>query len=96
MCLARGAAFQHDMYMLRADKTLIFALADDFADNVQLDHTVPDGETLEFPLSMQGGKTVTIKGGCVPESKGDIEVARVCNFYWGKYQIVKDVRFEFE
>lgn len=28
--------------------------------------------------------------------KDGAEVARVCNFYWGKYQVVKDVRFEFK
>ena len=96
ICLVKGAAFQHDFYTLKADKSLIFALVDDYADNVQLEHTVPDGEVIEFPLSMQGGKTVTIKGGCVPESKDGYESARVCNFYWGKHQIVKDVRFEFD
>ncbi|WP_426344903.1 hypothetical protein ACN9MU_24205 [Pseudoduganella sp. R-32] len=96
MCLVRGAAFQHDIYTLKADKVLIFALVDDYADNVRLEHEVPEGPALEFPLSLQGGKTVTIKGGCVPESKDGAESARVCNFYWGKHQIVKDVRFEFE
>jgi hypothetical protein len=41
-------------------------------------------------------KSVTIQGGCVPESKDGAEVARICNFFWGKYQVVKDVRFEFK
>jgi hypothetical protein len=96
MCLVKGAAFQHDFYTLKADKTLIFALVDDFSENVQLEHVIPEGEVLEFPLSMQGAKSVKIKGGCVPVSKDGYEAARVCNFFWGKYQIVKDVRFDFE
>ncbi|WP_370679109.1 hypothetical protein [Comamonas sp. GB3 AK4-5] len=95
MCLLPGAAFQHDLYTLKADKVMIFALVDDYSENVQLDHVIPEGLTIEFPLSKQGGKSVTIKGGCVPESKEGAEVARVCNFHWGKHHIVKDVRFEF-
>lgn len=96
MCLLPGGAFQHDLYTLKADKVLIFALVDDYSENIELEHAIPEGPALEFPLSRQGGKSVTIKGGCTPESKDGAEVARVCNFFWGKYQIVKDVRFEFK
>jgi hypothetical protein len=85
MCLLPGADFQHDTYMLKTDKVIVFALADDYAENVQLEHTIPEGLTIEFPLSKQGQKSITIKGGCVPESKDGAEVARVCNFFWGKY-----------
>lgn len=95
MCLLPGAAFQHDLYTLEADKVLIFALVDDYSENVVLEHTIPEGITMEFPLSKQGEKTVQIRGGCVPVSKDGAEVARVCNFFWGKHQVVKDVRFEF-
>lgn len=91
-----GAAFQHDLYTLKADRVLIFALVDDYSENIELEHTIPDGETIEFPLSKQGEKTIKIRGGCIPESKDGAEVARVCNFYWGKHQVVKDVRFEFK
>lgn len=96
MCLLPGAAFQHDLYTLKADKVLIFALVDDYAEKMQIEHVLPEGPSIEFPLSKQGEKSVTIKGGCVPESKDGAEVARVCNFFWGKHQVVKDVRFEFE
>jgi hypothetical protein len=96
MCLLPGAAFQHDLYTLKADKVMIFALVDDYSENVQLEHVIPEGLSMEFPLSKQGEKSVTIKGGCVPESKDGAEVARVCNFFWGKHQIVKNVRFEFK
>jgi hypothetical protein len=96
MCLLSGAAFQHDLYTLKADKVLIFALVDDYSEKVELEHTIPDGLTIEFPLSKQDEKTTKIRGGCIPESKDGAEVARVCNFYWGKYQVVKDVRFEFK
>jgi hypothetical protein len=95
MCLIRGESFQHDIYRLTADKVVIFALADDYVENVTLEHTIPDGLTIEFPLSKQGEKKVKITGGCIPVSENETEVARVCNFYWGKYQVVKDVRFEF-
>ncbi|MYN15940.1 hypothetical protein GTP81_04175 [Rugamonas sp. FT107W] len=96
MCLLPGAAFQHDLYTLKADKVLIAALVDDYAESVQLEHKLLDGPTIEFPLSRQGGNPVSIVGGCVPESKDQLEVARVCNFRWGKVQIIKDVRFEFK
>jgi hypothetical protein len=94
MCLIRGESFQHDIYRLTADKVVIFALADDYVENVTLEHTIPDGLSIEFPLSKQGEKKVKITGGCTPVSENETEVARVCNFYWGKYQVVKDVRFE--
>ncbi|MET3496352.1 hypothetical protein [Variovorax boronicumulans] len=96
MCLARGAAFQHDTYMLRVDGALIFAITDDYAEQVDLTHTVPEGLSIEYPLSKQGEKVVRITGGCLPESKDGAEVARVCNFRWGKHQVVKDQRFEFQ
>lgn len=96
MCLQRGAAFQHDVYILKSDRVPIFALVDDYADKVELEHTIPPGLTIEFPLSKQGGNVVKITGGCVPESKGGFEVARLCNFHWGKLHVVKDVRFEFK
>lgn len=96
MCLLPGAAFQHDLYTVKADKVLLVALVDDYAEKVELEHTIPTGPAIEFPLSLQGEKSTKIKGGCVPESKDGAEVARLCNFYWGKHQIVKDVRFEFK
>ncbi|MBS0307791.1 MAG: hypothetical protein JSS58_02360, partial [Proteobacteria bacterium] len=83
MCMVPGGAFQHDLYTLKADKVLIFALVDDYAEKVELEHAIPEGLAIEFPLSKQGEKVVKIKGGCVPESKDGAEVARVCNFYWG-------------
>jgi hypothetical protein len=100
MCLVRGTDFIHDVYMLKVDQALVFALADDFADNIVLEHTILEGPALEFPLSRQGSKVVRITGGCKPvvkqQGKSNVEVARTCSFSWGKYQVVKDVRFEFE
>ena len=96
MCVVPGGAFEHDIYTLRADKILIFALVDDYSEKVELEHTIPDGVSLEFPLSTQGEKVVKIRGGCVPENKDGVEIARLCNFYWGKYQVVKDIRFVFK
>lgn len=96
MCLLPGAAFQHDLYTVKADKVLLVALVDDYAEKVELEHTIPTGPAIEFPLSLQGEMSIKIKGGCVPESKDGAEVARLCNFFWGKHQIVKDVRFEFK
>jgi hypothetical protein len=96
ICLQPGASFQHDIYTLKADRVLLFALVDDFSEKVELEHTIPAGITIEFPLSKQGAPTVKISGGCVPESKDGAEVARTCNFFWGKYQVIKDARFEFE
>lgn len=96
ICLVPGAAFQHDAYTLKADNVSVFTLVDDYVEKVELEHTIPEGMTIEMPLSKQGEKVARITGGCVPESKDGVEVARVCNFSWGRYQIVKDVRFEFD
>lgn len=84
------------MYTLKADKVLIAAFVDDYVEKVELTHTIPEGLTIELPLSKQGEKVVKISGGCLPESKDGAEVARVCNFFWGKHQIVKDIRFQFD
>ncbi|RFB65819.1 MULTISPECIES: hypothetical protein [unclassified Herbaspirillum] len=96
MCMHPGAAFQHDLYTMKADGVMIFALVDDYSEKVELEHTIPPGETLEFPLSKQGSNPIKITGGCVPESKNGHEVARLCNFHWGKTQVVNDVRFTFK
>jgi hypothetical protein len=104
MCLIPSSNFQHDLYTLKVDGVLIFSLVDDFAERISLDHTLPEVPAIEFALSRQGGKTVQITGGCVPISKEEelggkkigIEVARLCNFYWGRVQVVKDVRFDFK
>lgn len=96
MCLKRGGNFQHDTYILKADNAVIFALTDDYAEDVQLVHTIPPGPAIEYPLSLQGAPAIKISGGCVPVSKDGAEVARVCNFSWGAQQVVKDVRFAFD
>jgi hypothetical protein len=83
MCLLPGGSFQHDLYTLKADNVLIFALVDDFAEKVELEHALPEGLSIEFPLSRQGEETTKISGGCIPESKNGAEVARTCNFFWG-------------
>ena len=35
ICLVPGAAFQHDMYTLKADKILIAAFVDDYVEKVE-------------------------------------------------------------
>jgi hypothetical protein len=95
MCLVPGAAFQHDVYTMKVDNVMVSAFVDDYVEKVELEHSVPEGLAIEFPLSKQGEKIARIKGGCVPESKDGAQVARVCNFSWGCYQVVKDVRFDF-
>ena len=96
ICLIRGAAFQHDLYELHADGALIFSLTDDYVEKVELQHTVPEGVSIEYPLSKQTEKVVKISGGCLPEVKNGLEIARVCNFHWGKHYVVKNQRFEFD
>jgi hypothetical protein len=96
ICMVPGAAFQHDVYTLKADNVLVFALIDDYVEHLELNHTIPEGLAIELPLSQQGEKRISIKGGCLPESKDGAEVGRICNFTWGRHQIVKDVRFTFD
>ena len=95
MCMHPGAAFQHDVYTLKADNVLVFALIDDYVEKLELEHAIPEGLTMKLPLSKQDEKVIRIKGGCLPESKEGVEVGRVCNFTWGRHQIVKDARFTF-
>lgn len=95
ICLQRGQNFQHDSYILRLDNSTIFSVVDDFAEDVKLTHIIPSGPAIEFAPSLDGSKTSTISGGCVPVSERNVEIARVCNFNWGNLNIVKDVRFEF-
>ncbi|MGV8920082.1 MAG: hypothetical protein ACOH2R_20135 [Pseudomonas sp.] len=94
MCLFPGNLFEHDIYRLSVDGQQVFSLTDDFAEDINLMHHLPSGPVVEYPLSRQGVPEVAIKGGCVPVSHNNTEVARVCNFQWGKYQVVRDVRFE--
>lgn len=96
MCLHKGGAFQHDRYSLSLNNNLIFYVVDDYVESIRLVHTVPEGPSIEFSLSRQEGHpTVDITGGCLPVSKDQIEVARKCNFSWGKHQVIKNVWFEF-
>lgn len=95
MCLYPGGVFQHDTYVMRLNGVMVFALADDFVEQVVLTHKVLAGPAIEFPLS-RGEREVTISGGCVPESRDGAEAARVCNFRWGRYDVVRELRFSFE
>jgi hypothetical protein len=96
--------FRHDYYALLVDDMQLFALPDDYVENVSLTHTIPEDAAIEFPLSKQGTPTVTISGGCMPisqkkESDGKMigfEVGRRCSFMWGSVPIVKDMRFIFD
>jgi hypothetical protein len=65
MCVVT-APFQHDYYTLWVGNDLIFTLPDDYVENVSLLHTLPEDAAIEFPLSMQGTRTVAITGGCAP------------------------------
>lgn len=96
LCKIDGGPFQHYHFSLYLNNDQIFNLVEDYAENISLEHTVPEGPSIEFPLSKQAGLTrVKISGGCTPVSKGDIEIARICNFSWGKHQIIKNIWFDF-
>lgn len=55
MCLLPGAAFQHDMYTLKADKTLVFALVDDYSEKVELEQAISTGVPFESYLVDENG-----------------------------------------
>lgn len=97
MCMYNPGMFRHWTFSLEVDGETIFSLIDDYSEKVSLTHVVPDGPALELSLSRQGGKTVSITGGCVPVL-GDrgTEVARQCDFSWGNVKIVDAVRFVHE
>ncbi len=96
MCVISPGLFQHDIYALFVDKQLIFNIVDDFAENVELTHTIPEGMTLELPMSENKKGNISLVGGCVPISEKGAEIARMCNFSWGNLKIVDEVRFDFD
>ena len=94
MCMYDPGLFKHWTFSLEVDGEIIFALIDDYSEQVNLTHTIPDGPALELPLSKQGKKTVSITGGCVPVTDREgTEVARQCDFMWGNVKIIDAVRF---
>ncbi len=98
LCLTNPGMFKHYQFTLAVDGEHIFTLVDDYVETVTLTHHVPQGPALEMPLSKQGVKEVAISGGCKPvlNAAGDTEIARLCNFKWGKVDIVRDVTFKEE
>ena len=94
MCMYDPGMFKHWTFSLEVDGETIFALIDDYSEQVSLTHTIPDGLVLELPLSKQGQKTISITGGCAPVSSSDgTEIARQCDFTWGSVKIIDAVRF---
>jgi hypothetical protein len=94
MCMYDPGMFKHWTFSLEVDGETIFALVDDYSEQVSLTHALPEGLALELPLSKQGQKTVSITGGCVPITSGDgTEIARQCDFTWGSIKIIDAVRF---
>jgi len=103
LCVS-SAPFRHDYYSLWVGDDLIFTLPDDYIESISLTHTIPEDAAIEFALSRQGMKTVTISGGCTPISEKQelggklvgIEVGRSCSFTWGNIPIVKDMKFSYD
>lgn len=96
ICHRPAGLFQHYHFTLSLNDQLIFALVDDYVEKVELEHIIPEGPALEFPLSKQPGlKRVKISGGCVPISEQQTEVGRKCDFSWGKLQAIRNVWFDF-
>ncbi|WP_155831819.1 tetratricopeptide repeat protein [Hylemonella gracilis] len=96
LCHRPAGLFQHYHFSLSLNDQLIFVLVDDYVEKVELEHIIPEGPALEFPLSKQPGlKRVKITGGCVPISEQQTEVGRKCDFSWGKLQAIRNVWFDF-
>ena len=94
ICLDNPGMFKHYQISLEVDQEPIFVLIDDYSENINLTHTVPDGIAIELPISRQGKKTVSITGGCVPVINAEgSEIARKCNLMWGNVAIIKNVFF---
>ncbi len=94
ICYDPTQPFEHNIYSLFVDNQLIFSLVDDFADDVRLTHTIPEGLVLELPLSQGKKGKISLTGGCVPISENGIEAGRICNFSWGKKKVIDNVRFD--
>jgi tetratricopeptide (TPR) repeat protein len=97
ICHQSSGPFQHYHFSLSLNNQLIFLLVDDYVEKVELEHVVPEGPAIEFSLSKQAGtKRVKISGGCVPLiSQDQTELARKCDFSWGKERIIRNVWFDF-
>lgn len=93
ICLHDPGLFHHWTFSLVVDGQLILNIVDDFAENIKLMHTIPPGPALELRLSQGKSGKVALVGGCVPESKKEREIARVCNFSWGNVKIIDNARF---
>ncbi len=98
LCLHNPGMFKHYQFALSVDGEQILSLVDDYSETFSLTHKVPEGLSIEFPLSKQGMNPVTLSGGCKPvlSAAGDAEIGRVCNIKWGKVDIIKDAKFSFE
>ncbi len=98
MCVLDPGMFKHYQYTLTVDGEHIFTLVDDYVETISLTHKIPEGPALELALSKQDMNPITISGGCKPilNSEGNAEIGRLCNIKWGKIDIVKDAKFEFE
>ncbi len=94
LCMRDPGMFRHFQFTLTVDGEHIFTLVDDYVETISLTHKIPQGPALEMPLSKQGANETTLSGGCKPVVKGDAEIARLCNFRWGKVEVIKDIRFD--
>ncbi len=98
LCVLDPGMFKHYQYTLTVDGEHIFTLVDDYVETISLTHKILEGPSLELPLSKQGLNPITLSGGCQPilNTAGNAEIGRLCNIKWGKIDIVKDARFDFE
>ncbi len=98
LCLHDPGMFRHYQFSLSVDGEQIFSLVDDYAETFSLTHKMPEGPSIEFPLSKQDMNPITLSGGCKPvlSAAGDAEIGRVCDIKWGKVDIIKDAKFSFE
>lgn len=96
LCLEDPGLFKHWTITLKVNGNHIFSIVEDYSETISLSHKVPPPPALELPLSAghEPGDTVTIRGQCRPETRGDMETARICTIRVGDTTLIDGVRFD--
>lgn len=98
LCLYDPGPFEHFHISLKINGQQIFMLMDDYVENITIQHHVAPEPSLELPISKQGKKIISLRGGCpaISDPENGSELGRRCNFTIGDIPVIKDMVFMHE